>query len=112
MVNVIHAIHIAFVVIAFRNAMTRENVVDLANSNDVQTSCLQMIQISLTGWLQAEVMPVSRSDKVILVWANVWSCNNPANRVFRTIDQCPRITADAVELFNRNHVFMRRNLQH
>ena len=51
MVNMIHAIHIAFIVIAFRNAMTRENVIDLTDSNDVQTSCLQMIQISLTSWL-------------------------------------------------------------
>ena len=82
LVNVIHPVHIAFVMVGLiDDATAREDVVGLAS------------------WCQAEVMPVGRPREVILVRSHERPRDNSTDDVFRPVYKRSRVTADVIQLF-------------
>lgn len=60
LVNVIHPVHIAFVMVGLIDATAREDVVGLANYDHLVARFMRQVQIRLASWCQVEVMPVGR----------------------------------------------------
>ena len=82
LVNVIHPVHIAFVMVGLiDDATAREDVVGLAS------------------WCQAEVMPVGRPREVILVRSHERPRDNSTDDVFRPVYKRPCVTANVIQLF-------------
>ena len=111
-VNVVHSIHVALVVVTTVDSLTREDIVDLTNTDNVITSLTEPVHIGLANWLQAEVVPVSSPGEVVLVRADVWPGNDPSNGVFRAVNKCPSVFTDLVQFLDWNNIFVGRNLHY
>src|SRR5699024_2638617 len=111
-INMIHSVHVTFVMVSFIDPFTREDIINLTNTNYIVPCCTKTIHISLTNWLQTKVMSISSPGKVIFIGTNIWTGNNPTNSIFWTINKCPSIFTNLVEFLNRNNIFMSSNLHY
>src|SRR5699024_4771199 len=81
-INMIHSVHVTFVMVSFIDPFTREDIINLTNTNYIVPCCTKTIHISLTNWLQTKVMSISSPGKVIFIGTNIWTGNNPTNSIF------------------------------
>ena len=112
LVNMVHAVHVAFVVVGSVEPLAAEQIPCLANRDDVVTGILKHGKRRGARGHKPVIVTVRRALEIFLAGSHVWPSDYTPHGDLGSVDERAGILADAVQLIERDNVLMRCNLQH
>src|SRR5438105_9900009 len=106
-----HAVGVRFGADLTVDADAIEDVGDFTECDDLPAGLLGPLDDRLASWPDGEVLPVRRSLEMAAARSDKWPRDDASDVVFAAHDLA-RDRADSPQLFDRDDLFVRRNLEY